>query len=143
MLFQLLAPYAAIPKCNATSSKRIQGAKHMCLSSQRMLPRYTGVSQTRSLKLSRSGAVIGKEFYLKNLLAGRTCDQQPARCVECGEGCLPVGVVRGANALEWFERYRGPAVVVALHAREPSGKSLRCKGGVRGRYLCLARLGAS
>jgi hypothetical protein len=28
-----------------------------------------------------------------------------ARCMECGKGCLPVGVVRNADALEGFERY--------------------------------------
>ena len=66
-----------------------------------------------------------------------------ARCVECGKCCLPVGVVRGANVLEWFERYRGPAVVLALHACQPSGKPLRDKGVAGGGYLGLARLGAS
>jgi hypothetical protein len=29
-----------------------------------------------------------------------------ARCVECGEGCLPFGVMGSADALEGFERYR-------------------------------------
>ena len=63
--------------------------------------------------------------------------------MECGQGCLPVGVVRNADALEWFERYRGPAVVVALHAGVPSRQPLRGKGVARGRYLCLAWLGAT
>jgi hypothetical protein len=65
------------------------------------------------------------------------------RCLECSQGGLPVGVVRGAYALEWFERYRDLAVVIALHAHEPSGDSLRGKGVTGGRYLCLARLSAT
>jgi len=66
-----------------------------------------------------------------------------ARCMECGESGVPVGVMFSADALERFERYLAPAVVFALHACQPSGKPLRGKGVVRGRYLCLARLGAS
>jgi hypothetical protein len=48
--------------------------------------------------------------------------------MECGESGLPVGVIRDADALDWFERYLASAVVFTLHAREPSGKPLRGKG---------------
>jgi len=66
-----------------------------------------------------------------------------ARCVECGQGGLPVGFMFGADALEGFEYYLPPAVVVSLHAGQPAGKPLRSKGVVRGRYLCRAWLGAA
>ena len=48
--------------------------------------------------------------------------------MECGNACLPVGVMRNSDALERFERYLDPAVVDALHAREPAGKLLCGKG---------------
>ena len=48
------------------------------------------------------------------------------RCVECGKGGLPVGVMRNADALQGFERYPALAIVIALHACEPSGKPLYC-----------------
>jgi hypothetical protein len=45
-----------------------------------------------------------------------------ARCVECGKGGLPIRFVISADALEGFERFPAPAVVVALHPRQPSAK---------------------
>ena len=65
------------------------------------------------------------------------------RCVECGKGGLPIRVMRNADALQGFERHFPPAVVIALHAREPSGKPPRDKGVTGGQNFCLARLGAS
>jgi hypothetical protein len=49
----------------------------------------------------------------------------------------------GADAMKGFERHLPSAVVIALHAHEPSGDSLRGKGVTGGRYLCLARLSAT
>ena len=66
-----------------------------------------------------------------------------ARCVECGKGGLPIGAMWRADALEGFERYIPPAVVLALHAREPPGKPLRSKGVAGSHYFRLARLGAT
>jgi hypothetical protein len=65
------------------------------------------------------------------------------RCVECGKGGLPIRVMRNANALQGFERHPGLAVVFALHAGEPPGKSLRGKGVSGGHYLFLAWLSAT
>jgi hypothetical protein len=45
-----------------------------------------------------------------------------ARCVESGKGQFPVRFVISADALEGFERFPAPAVVVALHPRQPSAK---------------------
>ena len=66
-----------------------------------------------------------------------------ARCVECGQGGLPVGVMRNADALEGFEHYFPPAVVIALHACHSTGKPLRGKGIAGGGYLRLAWLSAT
>jgi len=56
---------------------------------------------------------------------------------------LPVGVLRRADALEGFDRHLPPAVVFALHEREPSGKPLRGKGVAGGGDFRLAWFGAS
>ena len=65
-----------------------------------------------------------------------------ARCMECGESGLPVGVMFSSDALEGFERYLAPAVVVALHACQPPGKPQRGEG-IAGdgdfRLACLFR----
>jgi hypothetical protein len=66
-----------------------------------------------------------------------------ARCVECAQGGLPVGFKRNADALQWLDAYLPAAVVFAMHACEPSGKSLRGKGVAGGHYLCLTWLGAT
>jgi hypothetical protein len=66
-----------------------------------------------------------------------------ARCVECGQGCLPVGIMFGADALLGFERHFPPTIVFALHAREPAGKPLRGKGVAGGNDFRLARLSAT
>ena len=65
------------------------------------------------------------------------------RCVEGGKGGLLVSIMFGADALEGLEHHFPPAVVFALHAREPSGKPPRGKGVAGGRYLCLARRSAT
>jgi hypothetical protein len=66
-----------------------------------------------------------------------------ARCVECGEGGLPIRFVISADALEGFEHYFPPAVVFALQAREPPGKPLRGKGIAGGQHFRFAGLCAS
>ena len=66
-----------------------------------------------------------------------------ARCVECGKGGLPVGVMGSADALEGFEHHFPPAVVIAFQPYQPSGKPLRGKGVAGGGYLCRAWLGAA
>ena len=43
-----------------------------------------------------------------------------ARCLECAKGCLPIGVMRNADALQGFERHPGPAVVFAWEVLSPS-----------------------
>jgi hypothetical protein len=63
--------------------------------------------------------------------------------VKCGKGGLPVGFMFGADALEGFEHHFPPAVVFALHAREPARKPLRGKGVAGAGHLCIAWLAAS
>ena len=40
--------------------------------------------------------------------------------MKCGQGSLPVGVMRNAYALQRFQLNAAPAVVFALHACQPS-----------------------
>ena len=63
--------------------------------------------------------------------------------MECGKGGLPVRLLLGTDALEGFERYLAPAVVIALQAREPPGEPLRGKGVAGGQHFRLARLSAT
>jgi len=80
---------------------------------------------------------------VRTSLLGTCRYRSAARCLECGQGCLPVGVMRNADALEGFERHLPPAVVVALHAGEPSRQPLCGKGVAGGHYFRLAGLGAT
>ena len=78
------------------------------------------------------------------IAGGHTID-----CVEPIYGLVVMGLVhpsslkRNADALQWLDAYLPAAVVFAMHACEPSGKSLRGKGVAGGHYLCLTWLGAT
>jgi len=89
---------------------------------------------------SSSRAEPGAAWLLYGL---RSLTKVAPHCMECGQGCLPVGVVRNADALQGFERHFPPAVVVALHAGEPSRQPLCGKGVAGGHYFRLAGLGAT
>jgi hypothetical protein len=57
---------------------------------------------------------------VRTLLLG-TCRYRSApRWVKCGKYRLPVGVIWNADTLEGFDAYVALAVVIALHAGEPS-----------------------
>jgi len=88
---------------------------------------------------------IGLSLGLANAGRGSVASVSDAMVcrAKCGEGCLPICVVRNADALEGFEPHLPPVIVIALKACEPPRKPLRGKRVAGGRYLCLAWLVAT